>query len=197
MTDTLEAVEGVLVALSDGTPPDRATAIENSLILAWRAAVKAGEYGTFFSVLGKIGWTESSARMDLKSAPVSGFGTAIMDAISSANGFLDPVPDFEPVLTAAKGTAHEVAKAWWQAGNETANGHAVCWTADGPDTVLRCYVLLTSMPDPWRVIFDPNADATLQWWARDFTLNSTVFESVKDDIAQKVAPYRKDIKRLS
>lgn len=71
MTDTLEAVEGVLVALSDGTPPDRATAIENSLILAWRAAMKSGDYNTFFNVLGKIGWTEWGAGWNKNPFPSS------------------------------------------------------------------------------------------------------------------------------
>lgn len=197
MTDTLEAVEGVLVALSDGTPPDRATAIENSLILAWRAAMKSGEYNTFFSVLGKIGWTESGSGVEQKSVPVVGFGTAIMNVISECNSIIDPIPDFKPILTAADGAGHSLANSWWNSGNEQANGHGICWTTDGPDTVLRCYVLLTSMPDPWRVIFDPTALASLQCWWRDFTLNSTVFDGLKDDIAQKVEPYRKDILRMS
>ena len=187
MSTTFEAIEGVLLALPAGLPPDTVTACEDSLLLSWLAANKADDPAKISQILGQIGWLVSQSGTSQSKVAVSKVGATIM--ATAAQGVTDP-PDFGTVLNAAAGTPHDLAAGWWAKGSL---GHFLATAAGGDQTRIYLTNATVKMPDPWRVLFDPAAEAEVSITQLEVTLNPQVFDGVKADIEAKVAPYRKDI----
>ena len=188
MSMTYAAVEGVLLALSGDMTADDVTACENGVLLAWLAASKANDPGKFEAVLGQIGWVTSSASKQGNQVPLAQIGATI-EAAASQGG----AADFGAVLSPVKGQAHNLAAAWW---GKAGIGRYLGTVSGGPSPSINLTSFSLEMPDPWRSIFDDEAQAGVNTYSLTLSLNQQVYDQVKDEIAKKVAPYLKDIVRF-
>lgn len=187
MSTIFETLQGVLLAVPDGLTPATVTACENSLLLAWLAANKADNLPKFENILGQIGWAVARSGTTQSQIDVGTIGATIEGAVSQDGG---TSPNFGTVLKATGGTANDLAAAWWANGGL---GRILATVTEQSQPLLHLVIATVQMPDPWRAVFDPAAQASVTLQRIDMTLNTEVYDKIATDIGTKVAPYRKDI----
>ena len=187
MALVFEAIGGVLLALPDTLAPDQRSGIENSLLLAWLAAAKAGpgQPGTLTDTLGKIGWTLSALSSKQQSLALSQSGAAALDA-----AFAGAADALASRLAAA--APDPVIAAWW---GQAGAGRWLALAGDGEQAALTLCRFDITLPDERVLIFaaDPPVQVTIA--ASTGTLNPAVFAQVETTVAAKVQPYLADIVR--
>lgn len=184
MSIDFEAVGGVLLAVPAGIAQDRLTSVENSLLLAWLAAVKAGSAAKLEDTLAKIGWVLSDNSDQDQTLPLTGAGAAILRT-AAAGGIAETLA---ARLTADQ--ADPVIAAWWQ----RADAAKFFAFADIPsDATIRLTSFVVTMPSDRLLIFAAAPAVRLVGHAMTGVLNADVYGSVSQTIAEKVAPYRDQI----
>lgn len=190
MSLTVEAIGGVLAALPDPIDADRQSAVEDSLLLAWRAAKNtAGDkpivLADMTNVMQKIGWVAGQTNNTTSTVPLAQLSEKLLPLALPA--------DAVAAMTQTVGRSGDpVADAWW---TKTATNPLMAVLTNADQTVLRLIQISIDLPDRRALLFRHNPQAQLTIALLDLTLNPGVFDGVRAAITKKIAPYTDQITR--
>jgi hypothetical protein len=187
MALVFEAIGGVLLALPDAAGPDQRSTIENTLLLAWLAAAKAGpaQPSTLTDTLGKIGWTISSLSNTRQTLALPQSGAAALDAV-----FAGAATAISNRLAASQ--PDPVIAAWW---GQDAAGRWLAVANPGEETSLTLCHFDVAISDDRVLIFGGTPEVVVTIGTTTGVLNPAVFAQVETAVADKVKPYLADIVR--
>ncbi len=182
-----EAIGGVLLALPDAMALDQRSVTENSLLLAWLAAAKAGlaQPGILPDTLGKIGWTVSALSSTRQTLALSHSGAAALGAVfaGAAGAIASRLAARQP---------DPVVAAWW---GQPGAGRWLALADQGEQTTLILCRFDVTIPDDRALTFagDPQVDVAIG--TTTGTFNPSIYAQVEAAVADKVKPYLADIVR--
>jgi hypothetical protein len=189
MSETLEAIDGVLCAGLDRLDAANRRATEDSLLLAWRAAEKKMKSGpvplsALMDVLAQVGWVIKDSRTTNKTAAAGQLATDLSGMLTSRGA--------SPSIAAEIAAGGSAIEAWL---NKGGSSHPIIATASATNGTLAISIMQIAITWPAiNLLWFSNAAAIqIRLDAATVMLNETVFKEIAEQIAEKVKPYLGEI----